>query len=72
MSERDERRALVVNLLRLAAFGVALYYSLPGDSRPPVAVHAYRIGARGAQLVADRAQQLSLWCRSKYWKAVRP
>lgn len=68
---RDERRALVANLLRLGAFGVALWFSLPGDARPPVHLYAWRAGARGAQLVADGAQHFSLWCRTHYWKAVR-
>lgn len=68
---REERRTLVANLIRLGVFGVALYFSLPGDARPPLRIHAWRAGAIGAQLVADQLDTFALYCRSRYWRAVQ-
>jgi hypothetical protein len=65
-----EKRRLLGAVVNLGVFGALLWLSLP--HRPPVAPYVWRSAARVAQAVADDAGTFALWCRSRYWRAVRP
>jgi hypothetical protein len=64
-----ETKQAVRTVVNLAVFAAVVWYSLP--NRPPLTPYVWRTGARISGSIASGASTMSLWCRSRYWKAVR-
>lgn len=66
----DDAKKVIKFLAEVAVTVLILWYSTPG--RQPLTPYLWRAGARSAARAAYYCESVAVWCRSHYWKAVRP